>query len=484
MRGSLNPLRHLATLAVEYDQVPNEVRCCLELLRTCDQDLQRLIELRNEHLVLLEKQPEALDRVNKIIEAAQTGLVEVCEIVEKCRPEAHRGKTPFRNRMKWIFVDSMLFRNQEPVISRHHTSVLAELIFVRQIVLWAPVAEQQKKIEQSQSIEKSPPVFENIALLGELMGDVSASNHSPISTPDNAPATLTPPPLASLNLSQTTLSSWPSSSMRHDLNDSSSKPALEGLNPSLNQTPPAFPILVYDDEKEVVQDRQEKTDGERIVLNPNDNSGLSLLFGDGTEVTPCSSPQIHAASVASVSQISLDYTLPAQQVTSLSTPVSGRLAADLSIMRRTTSNQLLTNSDSKDELTEPTPGWHQPKLTHQSSLPSVTSHKQPRQHRASLSTYPANIQPQSTLSSAHSKQQHSSRPSSTGSSWVPPVTSSSPQPQAPGLTKSVSDVTSLRHLFAHSVPMTQTPVTKAITQSGKMQSLSNIPPELIHIHKK
>lgn len=363
MRGSLNPLRHLATLAVEYDQVPNEVRCCLELLRTCDQDLQRLIELRNEHLVLLEKQPEALDRVNKIIEAAHRGLVEVCEIVEKCRPEAHRGKTPFRNRMKWIFVDSMLFRNQEPVISRHHTSVLAELIFVRQIVLWAPVVEQQK-IEQNQSVEKSPPVFENIALLGELMGDVSVSNNGPISTSENAPATLTPSLLTSVNFSQTTLSSWPSSSMRHDLNESSSKPALEGLNTSLNQTSSTFPILVYDDEKEVVQDRQEKTDGERIVLNPTDNSGLSLLFGNGTEVTPCSSPQSHAASVASVSQISLDYTLPGRQVTSLGTSVSGRLAADLSTMRRTASNQLLTTSDSNDGITEPSPGWHQPKLTH------------------------------------------------------------------------------------------------------------------------
>lgn len=281
------------------------------------------------------------------------------------------------------------------------------------------------------------------------------------------------------------MSSWPSSSMRHDLNDSSSKPALERLNPSLDQTPSTVPILVYDDEKEVVPDRQEKTDGERIVLNPNDNSGLSLLFGDGTEVTPCSSPQIHAASVASVSQISLDHTLPGQQVTSLSTPVSGRLAADLSVMRRTASNQLLTNSDSKDELTEPTPGWHQPKLTHQSSLPSGTSHKQPRQHRASLSAYPANIQPQSTLSSGNPKQRRSSRPSSTGSSLVPPaVTSSSPQPQTPGLTKSASDVTSLRHLFAHSVPMNQTPVTKAITHSRQMQSLSTIPPELIHIPKK
>lgn len=273
--------------------------------------------------------------------------------------------------------------------------------------------------------------------------------------------------------------------MRHDLNESSSKPALEGLNTSLNQTSSTFPILVYDDEKEVVQDRQEKTDGERIVLNPTDNSGLSLLFGNGTEVTPCSSPQSHAASVASVSQISLDYTLPGRQVTSLGTSVSGRLAADLSTMRRTASNQLLTTSDSNDGITEPSPGWHQPKLTHQSSLPSVISHKKPRQHRSSLSAYPAMIQPQDNLSPAHPNQQNSPRPSSTGSSWVPPpLMSPGPQPQTPGLTKSVSDVTSLRHLFAHSAPMTHTPVIKAITQSGQMQRLSTIPPELIHIPKQ
>ncbi|KAH7126110.1 hypothetical protein EDB81DRAFT_663142 [Dactylonectria macrodidyma] len=171
MGGSINPLRRLTNLTIEYDQVPSEIRSCLELVRTCNKDLQLLIELRNEHLALLEQQTETLDRVNSIIEAAHVGLSEACEVVERCRPGAHRGKTPFRNRMKWILGDSLQFRNHEPVISRHHSAVLAELIFVRQMALWSPVADQQKAIE-SRSIEKAPLVFDNIALLGDFMGDV------------------------------------------------------------------------------------------------------------------------------------------------------------------------------------------------------------------------------------------------------------------------------------------------------------------------
>ncbi|KAF7554292.1 hypothetical protein G7Z17_g3032 [Cylindrodendrum hubeiense] len=288
MGGSINPLRRLTSLTIEYDQVPDEIRCCLELVRTCNQDLQRLIELRNEHLALLEKQPDALERVNNIIGAAHKGLAEICEVVEKCRPEANRGKTPFRNRMKWIFGDSTQFRNQEPVISRHHATVLAELNFVRQVALWAPIADQQR-VSESQTAEAPLPVFNNIGLLGDLMGDVSVLESDSIPAPRNSPPIATPSPPTSLNMSQTTLSSWPSSSIRQDPQISPSKTPIQVLNPILNGTTSTFPSLPYDDEKEVVKENKLEPPEEGIVVSipsHDQRADFSIFSAPRTTNTP------------------------------------------------------------------------------------------------------------------------------------------------------------------------------------------------------
>ncbi|QLI69639.1 uncharacterized protein G6M90_00g054030 [Metarhizium brunneum] len=83
----------------EDGRVAKEIRRCLELVQTCHQDLQHLIDLRNEHLKLLEAAPpRILDRINRVIDSAK--------------------------------ID---FRGQEPVIIRHNAAVLAELNYLRQI---------------------------------------------------------------------------------------------------------------------------------------------------------------------------------------------------------------------------------------------------------------------------------------------------------------------------------------------------------------
>ncbi|KAH7115503.1 hypothetical protein B0J13DRAFT_533390 [Dactylonectria estremocensis] len=319
MCGSVNPLRHLASLAIEYDQVPDEVRSCLKLLHICNQDLQRLIEVRNEHLAILEKHPAALERVNNIIEGAHQRLANAFKLVEKCRPEAHEGKLSFRNRWKWVFVDSTEFRNQEPVISRHHAAVLAELSFVRQMALFTDVGNRPKP-EKGDSIGKGPLVFENIALLGDLIADPSATAQ-PTPTPQNTMPAATPPHLVNLTPSQVYTASWSSASgpptPRQELPESTANPNPQGLRPSLNCSTCTLPTLNFDDEKEVVISRQddgkevvkgsrqdedkevvqniqqydgkevvqesaqEKLEGRRIVLNSTDNTGLYLLLGDG-----------------------------------------------------------------------------------------------------------------------------------------------------------------------------------------------------------
>ncbi|KAF6803525.1 hypothetical protein CSOJ01_10824 [Colletotrichum sojae] len=107
-RRSLCLQRYLPayTFSIDIDQVPSQVRRSLELVQTCHRDLQHLIEIRQECLSLLQQTPVIMNHVNEIIAVATQGLVEVCQIVEKCRPGAHNGKIPFKNRVAWVMFDS------------------------------------------------------------------------------------------------------------------------------------------------------------------------------------------------------------------------------------------------------------------------------------------------------------------------------------------------------------------------------------------
>ncbi|GKT50425.1 uncharacterized protein ColSpa_10606 [Colletotrichum spaethianum] len=166
---------YIVLFGIELEQVPYEVKISLELVRTCHADLQYLIEIRNELLNLLTRRPKVLERVNNIIEAAHKGLAEVCEIVEKCRPQANNGRTPFRSRISWILLDSARFREQKAIVSHHHASVLAELNFLRQIALLAPATEDN--MDSKGRAKKPMQAFDNIALLGDLMGAVTISGN-------------------------------------------------------------------------------------------------------------------------------------------------------------------------------------------------------------------------------------------------------------------------------------------------------------------
>ncbi|KAF4439448.1 hypothetical protein F53441_12601 [Fusarium austroafricanum] len=175
----VNALRltyQLATLAIASGKVKGEVRRSLELVRTCERDLQHLIGLREEYLDILERKPAELDRANTIIKAAHQGLAEVCKIVEKCRPEADQGKIPFKGRSRWMFLDSTEFYTQIPIVSSHHRAVLSEISFLRQIALQAPVpVRSEARDEKAELSRKKTVAIDNIALLGNLMG---AKRHS------------------------------------------------------------------------------------------------------------------------------------------------------------------------------------------------------------------------------------------------------------------------------------------------------------------
>ncbi|KAF4332920.1 hypothetical protein FBEOM_13267 [Fusarium beomiforme] len=186
--GALRVTYQLITLAIESSQVSDEVRRSLELVRTCERDLQHLVGLREEYLDILERKPIELDRVNTIIRAAHQGLAEVCKIVEKCRPEANQGRIPFKRRSRWIFLDSTDFYTQIPVVSGHHRAVLNEISFLRQIALQAPVPVQEKVQDDMVGLSRKRSVaIDNIALLGNIMGGKSARRRPTQGNRDTVP---------------------------------------------------------------------------------------------------------------------------------------------------------------------------------------------------------------------------------------------------------------------------------------------------------
>ncbi|KAF4464879.1 hypothetical protein FALBO_8281 [Fusarium albosuccineum] len=273
VRNPLKSLRatyNLVASSGNHGQVPNEIRRSLELVRTCDKDLQHLIELRNECLPLLQRRPRILERVHSIIEAAQAGLEEVCEIVEKCRPEAHNGKTPLSSRMAWLLVNASEFRSQEPVISRHHAAVLAELNFLRQVALFSSASDSHK-IGEPGDAQKDVAMFDHIGLLGDILGDISVSKSVPQSvTPAPPPIIVSAENRGAMSTPSTFSSPFPhpSSSQITLATQSDHVP----LSPD-SSLPEVLPINMSNP-------ALSRTNTSSTTLGSEDMAGLALLLGD------------------------------------------------------------------------------------------------------------------------------------------------------------------------------------------------------------
>lgn len=183
MRHSVNSLRQMANLAKEYSQVSNRVQRYAELIQKCNDDLRHLIRLRHDHAVVLEKKLGTLDHIDDIISNAHTSLDNLTRLLEACRPpERHGEETSFRNKVKWILVHLPDFQDQQPALRRVHDHVLQELDLLRQTIIMSSFDEQsavkkkpQIELEENRAQHTDitmPPVFENLALLNDLMGDL------------------------------------------------------------------------------------------------------------------------------------------------------------------------------------------------------------------------------------------------------------------------------------------------------------------------
>ncbi|KAK5651470.1 hypothetical protein OQA88_12477 [Cercophora sp. LCS_1] len=172
--GLLGTAYQVLISEIKLDQVPDDVRRCIELVRTCHHDLEDPIKVRNESLPIIEFKPTILERVNTITDNTHRDLLEVARLVEKPRPEARDGSSPL-GRPEWLFIGQYGFTNHEPLVARQHASVITELNFLRQLVLLAPSIRPGPACtadggEGNEGGKKSIVAWDNVALLDEMLG--------------------------------------------------------------------------------------------------------------------------------------------------------------------------------------------------------------------------------------------------------------------------------------------------------------------------
>ncbi|KAK2591511.1 hypothetical protein QQS21_010786 [Conoideocrella luteorostrata] len=253
----------------ENGRVPNEIRRCVELVQTCHRDLQHLIDLRNEHLKFLETKPRyILTRINSVIEDANQGLVDARCIVEKCRPKAHRGmKTPLHSQIEWTLGLSAEFRSQEPVISLHNQSVLAELGYLRQMTMWTLLDSNAMRGDPATLVNGDQRTIETIGWIDMADAGEKGTGKVPASIPDT-PALLTPDPGFATSRDPIKYSDLPEAVF----------PNLIPGSASGTETPP-LPYRPLSSAGATTT--RENASSYSVVLRSDDIHGFSILFEDG-----------------------------------------------------------------------------------------------------------------------------------------------------------------------------------------------------------
>ncbi|KAK8036257.1 hypothetical protein PG993_008871 [Apiospora rasikravindrae] len=163
----------LISIVIEFDHVPDDIKSYLDLVRQCHNDVQQLIESRNEHIDLLNQRPNDLTRVNSIIESAVRSLQNVAAIIEKSRPEACSGKTSFVKRFMWTYFDKGSFHRNLPLVTHNHNAVLSELGYVRQLGTMNPAGNTHGRQTRFGYVEDAQE-SQDMGLLIELLGGLSA----------------------------------------------------------------------------------------------------------------------------------------------------------------------------------------------------------------------------------------------------------------------------------------------------------------------
>lgn len=123
-------------LSFHTTRVIEDLGGCIDRVQSYRKDLQFLIHTRNKQHVQLEKRPEALARINDVIESARDVLIEASIIVESCQMNLHQGKMALHKKMEWTFKRSVEYRNLEQRLSFDHAAVLTECNYLKQLIMY------------------------------------------------------------------------------------------------------------------------------------------------------------------------------------------------------------------------------------------------------------------------------------------------------------------------------------------------------------
>ncbi|KAK7998940.1 hypothetical protein PG991_014615 [Apiospora marii] len=170
--GAMVKTSRFFSAVVEFDKVPDDIQSCLEIVRTCHANVQKLIAKRNEHIDLLTRRPNDLAHVNNVIESALSSLQDVAAIVERSRPQTSGGRTTFAKRFRWTYSDKESFRKHLPLVNQHHNAVSSELAYLGQL---AGAGSSSTAPERNPSFGRveNRRTFQDMGLLMDLMGGLS-----------------------------------------------------------------------------------------------------------------------------------------------------------------------------------------------------------------------------------------------------------------------------------------------------------------------
>ncbi|KAL7940955.1 hypothetical protein V8C42DRAFT_336044 [Trichoderma barbatum] len=269
--SSIRSTYRAVSVAIDGENISNDMRRSIELVRTCNHDLQELVRLRNEHLHLLEKQAQSLERLNVNIEKAHKGLVDASRIVERYRLEVQSGKKSLQTQIAWAHRDSQEFQALGPTMSQHNATILAEISFLRSLT-FITTQREPKKAKENVGLEDGT-LFDNAELLEDYMGDISASRDLPLAPPRP------PPSPSTIRVSES--ASMPSLFTKQvycDLPEPvvpNTIPHQQAIVSSLTfEHAPSLQLL----SGQTLEQGAHRNSP--VVLNETDHSGLTLLFGN------------------------------------------------------------------------------------------------------------------------------------------------------------------------------------------------------------
>ncbi|KAK7912294.1 hypothetical protein PG985_014775 [Apiospora marii] len=170
--GAMVKTSRFFSAVVEFDKVPDDIQSCLELVRTCHTNVQKLITKRNDHIELLTRRPNDLAHVNSVIEAALGSLQDVAVIVERSRPQTTGGRTTLAKRFRWTYSDKESFRKHLPLVNQHHNAVSSELAYLGQLGSAMSSAGAPERNPSFGRVENRR-TFQDMGLLVDLMGGLS-----------------------------------------------------------------------------------------------------------------------------------------------------------------------------------------------------------------------------------------------------------------------------------------------------------------------